>query len=253
MSLRVACYLRVSTESQSTEIQRRDIEIFIKNRDWTVIEFYEDKLSGATTKRPSLQRLLKDAHSKKFDVVVTYRLDRFFRSLKDLLTTIHELRDNGIDFVSIKDNIDLTTSSGRLMLHLLGAIAQFERELIHSRVMAGLQNARKKGIKLGRPQVIPIEDVLILRKAGLSLGQIAKKLRVSKSAVHKTLKNNPVPKSSNNIEIIENPNPEKIGHKTLGLGTIDKPPKENIKCHERDKKCHEGDLHVTSDMKESRK
>lgn len=249
MERRAAIYLRVSTDHQSTELQKIEIIRFIESKNWQITCIYEDHLSGSTVQRPGLQALLKDARAKKFNVIVTYRLDRFFRSLKDLLITLHELQEIGIDFVSIREQIDLTTSIGRLMVHLLGAIGQFERELLNSRINAGLANAKRKGIRLGRPQTVNRDDVLILRRQGLSLFQIAKKLNCSKSAVHKTLSQMSVQKSFKNIEIIENQKLGFKGQKSLDLKTNAELPKGLVSCHRGVDSCHEHDLYVSSDTK----
>ena len=98
--------------------------------------------------------MLKDARSKRFDVVLCFKMDRLCRSLRDLVITLQDLTELGVEFVAIKDQIDLTTASGRLMTHLLGAFAEFEASLIRERVMSGLANAKAKGKKLGRPRTI---------------------------------------------------------------------------------------------------
>ncbi len=187
MNKRIAIYLRVSTDQQSTDLQRHEIEHYLKTRGWSSVAIYSDKLSGTTTKRPGLQKMLSDARSRSFDVLIIWKLDRLFRSLKDLITTLNELTELKVDFISLKDNIDLTTASGRLLAHLLGAIGQFEADLIKMRVVAGLAEARRKGIRLGRPTVISLEEVKIFRSQGLSPSQIAAILKVSKSGVYKTL------------------------------------------------------------------
>ena len=186
---RIAIYLRCSTQEQSTDLQRMEIERLVDQRGWTDMTFFEDKASGTSTKRPQFATLLTDARKGLFDVVIVWRLDRFARSLKDLVTTLHELSELNVAFVSVRDQIDLTTSTGRLMLHLLGAFSQFEADLIRDRVRAGLMAARAKGLKLGRPRSISAGEVHRLRRDGLSIRQIAGRLKVSKSAVHKTLLN----------------------------------------------------------------
>jgi DNA invertase Pin-like site-specific DNA recombinase len=186
---RVAIYLRCSTQEQSTDLQRMEIERLADQRGWTELTFFEDKASGTTTKRPHFAAMLTSARTGQFDVIIVWRLDRFARSLKDLVTTLHELTELNVAFVSVRDQIDLTTSTGRLMLHLLGAFSQFEADLIRERVKAGLMAARAKGRRLGRPRSISAGDVHRLRRDGLSIREIAGRLKVSKSAVHKTLLN----------------------------------------------------------------
>ncbi len=136
---KVAIYVRVSTTDQSTELQLKDLLKYVDAREWDVYEIYEDKASGTNDRRTNLQKLLSDASKREFDVVLCWKLDRFFRSLKDLINTLQYLTDSGIEFISYKDNIDLTTATGRLMTQILGAFGEFEASLIKERVMAGLK------------------------------------------------------------------------------------------------------------------
>lgn len=188
MDKRIGIYLRVSTIGQSTELQRKEVEGYLIARGWLNWTFYEDKLTGTSLARPSLKQLLKDAKERKIDTVICWKMDRFFRSLKDLVTTLQELNESGVEFISIKDQIDMTTASGRLMTHLLAAFAEFEASLIKERVLAGLANAKSKGVILGRPSTINKNEVLKLRVDGKSMSEIAKQLNITKSAVSKTLK-----------------------------------------------------------------
>lgn len=181
--------MRCSTQEQSTELQRREIESYAKARSWNQLTWFEDLASGTSSNRPKLQKLLVEARARRIDVIVVWKLDRFARSLKDLVTLLQEFSEFGITFFSLKDQIDLGTSAGRLMMHLIGAFAEFEASLIRERVRAGLNNARAKGRQLGRPRKIDPEKLVELRKSGLSFSQIAKQTGHSKSAVHKTLQN----------------------------------------------------------------
>ena len=184
---RCAIYCRVSTADQSTQLQQRELEAFAKARGWTVAAVYTDKSTGTHSNRLQLQGMIKAVRSRQVDIVLCWKLDRFFRSLKDLVVTLQEMTDLGVSFVSLKDQIDLTTPQGRLMVHLLAAFAEFEASLIRSRVKAGLENARKNGTQLGRPPQVDPNKVFQLRAEGLSMSVIAKRLGCSKSAVHKTL------------------------------------------------------------------
>ncbi len=188
-NLRVAVYARCSTQEQSTELQRREIESYAKARSWNQLTWFEDLASGTSSNRSNLQKLLVEARARRIDVIVVWKLDRFARSLKDLVTLLQEFSELGITFFSLKDQIDLGTSAGRLMMHLIGAFAEFEASLIRERVRAGLNNARAKGRQLGRPRKIDPAKLVELRKSGLSFSQIAKQTGLSKSAVHKTLQN----------------------------------------------------------------
>lgn len=180
---RVGAYLRVSTNDQSTEMQRREIEQYLAARGWESVSFYEDKATGTTAERPMLKELLRDARSRKIDVVIVWKLDRFFRSLKGLVLTLQEFSELGIDFVSLKDGIDLSTSAGRLMTHIIGAFAEFEASVIRERVRAGLANAKAKGKTLGRPKNRNDAQIHALHVQGLSLRKIARQLNISLGSV----------------------------------------------------------------------
>lgn len=197
-SKRVAMYLRVSTadKGQDTAMQLRELEQYAKLREFGQVTVYEDKgFTGTNTKRPALQRLLKEAKQRKFDIVLVWKLDRFARSLKELVNMISELNEFGVEFCSLKDALDLSTSQGRLMFHMIGAFSQFESDLIRMRVKAGLEHARSKGKTLGRPKRRDDERIVRLRKKGLSIKAIALKIGMSKKTVQNSLRGR------------ENPNP----------------------------------------------
>jgi putative DNA-invertase from lambdoid prophage Rac len=185
---RLGIYLRVSTLEQSTELQRRELEQFAQARGWQIVQVYEDKATGTNNNRPMLRELMRDARQRKLDVIICWKLDRFFRSLKDVIATLSEFNDLGVEFISLKDHIDLTTASGRLMMHLLAAFAEFEAALIKERVRAGLNNAKAKGVRLGRPPTVDQTQAARLRAQGLTLAQIARQIGCSKAGVYKTLR-----------------------------------------------------------------
>jgi putative DNA-invertase from lambdoid prophage Rac len=191
--MKAAIYARVSTldKGQDTEVQLRDLRSYAQARGWIVAGEYVDRgQSGAKDRRPELDRLMTDVKKRKVDLILCWRLDRLGRSLKHLILTLDELQSVGVGFVSYNENLDLTTSTGRLMFQLLGAFAEFERNLIKERVKAGLANAKAKGAKLGRPSPEFDEDELIrLRKSGVTIRRIAERLNLRKSFVHKTLSN----------------------------------------------------------------
>ena len=193
---RIAVYLRVSTQDQSTELQRREIEAYLKARGWHQVTIYEDKLSGTHGNRIQFKCLMSDVRQRHIDLVICWKLDRLFRSLKDLISTLQEFSDLGVEFISLKDNIDLTTSAGRLMLHILGAFGEFEAALIKERVMAGLCAAKAKGKRLGRPKTRDDIKIVSLRAQGVSLRQIAAKLNTSVGAVQRALRVSKTPKSA---------------------------------------------------------
>jgi DNA invertase Pin-like site-specific DNA recombinase len=192
MSPRVAIYARVSTvnHGQDVTLQTRDLEQFAQARGWCLVDSYIDiGISGAKDNRLELNRLMADAHKRRFDVVLVWRLDRFGRSLRHLVNALAEFKSLNIAFVSLSDNLDLSTASGRLMFNIIGAMAEFERELIQERVRAGIRNARAKGRRLGRPRMcVDTARVLHLRSQGHSLRQIASQLKVSVGLIHATLK-----------------------------------------------------------------
>lgn len=151
---RAAIYARVSTSNngQDPTLQTRELREYCERRGWTVVGEYVDVgISGSKEKRPELDKLLVDAHRRRLDVILVWKLDRFGRSLRHLVNLLAELESLGIDFVSLRDNLDLTTPSGRLMFQIIGAMAEFERSLIQERVKAGMRNARAKGKRIGRP------------------------------------------------------------------------------------------------------
>ena len=187
-----AIYLRVSTTAQTTDSQKSDLLTFCERRSFEVFGVYEDiGISGATEKRPSLDKLMDDARKGKFDVVLVWRFDRFARSVKHLLLALEEFSEIGVDFVSYQESIDTTTPLGKALFTICSAVSALERDIIKSRVRAGLANALSKGRVLGRPRKIDYGRVATMRDAGMSMNQIAKSLRVSKltvsEAVRKTL------------------------------------------------------------------
>ena len=185
--LRAAAYVRVSTLEQNTEIQRIAIEQYAKARKWDLVATYEDKSTGTNDKRPALRKLMDAARAREIDVIIVWKIDRFARSLKNLVTSLQELTELGVQFVAIRDQVDLTTSAGRLMTHMIAAFAQFEAEIIKERVLAGIKNARDHGKRLGRPPVIDTFRVLEMRRHGMSLAVIAKALGVTKGAISKVV------------------------------------------------------------------
>lgn len=153
---RVAIYVRVSTDHQTTENQLRELRQVAERRGWHVVEIYTDNgISGAKGRdqRPGLDQLLKDASRRRFDVVMAWAIDRLGRSLVDLLATIQHLESCGIDLYLDQQSIDTTTPMGRLVFQVTGAFAEFERSMIKQRVKAGLDRARAQGTRLGRPKL----------------------------------------------------------------------------------------------------
>ena len=146
-----ALYGRVSTTDQTAENQLGELRGYAQARGWSAAEYVDDGVSGAKERRPALDRLLRDARRRRFDVLVCWRLDRLGRNLKHLVTLLDELQALGVGFVSLGEGIDLSTPAGKLQLHILAALAEFERGRIQERVKAGLARARRQGTRLGRP------------------------------------------------------------------------------------------------------
>ena len=187
----VAIYARVSTDRQSTENQLQELREFVDRSGWKVFrEYVDDGYSGKDTKRPAFNDMMKRAKERKFRAVVVWKLDRLSRSLKDLILTIEELSSRGIDFVSYGNQIDTTTPSGKLLFQIVGAVAEFEREIISERVKLGLKNARKKGKRLGRPPTSEktVREAKKLRKEGLSYREISDRLGIDHSTICRRLK-----------------------------------------------------------------
>src|SRR3984893_11508646 len=195
-TIRVALYARVSTcnGQQDPELQLRELREYARLRGLTIVGEYIDRISGSKDSRPALNRLMADASQRKFDAVLVWKLDRFGRSLRHLVNALAELEALGLTFISLRDNLDLSTPSGRLMFQIIGAMAEFERSLIQERVKAGLRNAKAKGRRLGRPRAVVDEaEVLAMRNAGASWRTIAEKLGVGLGTAHRIVQ----PRSKN--------------------------------------------------------
>ena len=185
---RVALYARVSTSNgqQDPEMQLRELREYAEHRELIITGEYVDHMTGSKDSRPALNRLMADASRRKFDAVLVWKLDRFGRSLRHLVNAIAELEAIGVAFISFRDNLDLSTPSGRLMFQIIGAMAEFERALIQERVKAGLRNAKAKGKKLGRPRAdVDPSRVEALRASGASWRAIAKQTGLGVGTVHR--------------------------------------------------------------------
>jgi len=175
---RAAIYLRCSTKSQETEIQEVELSEYVSRRGWEYKIYRDAGQSGANESRPALDSLLSDVRKRKVDVLCVWALDRLARSLKQLLSIAEECRSVGVDLVSLKQNVDTTLPAGRLTFQVLGAVAEFEREMLRTRVKAGLEMARRNGKKLGRPALRHFDsdeqaEIRQLRKAGTSVRSLA--------------------------------------------------------------------------------
>ena len=159
---KIAIYSRVSTNNQNTEMQEREINAFIASKtDFKLVDLFSDKgVSGSKSSRPELNRLMESARNKEFEILIIWKLDRLARSLSHLVAIITELKELGIQLISLRDNIDFTTPQGRLMFGIFASLAEFERELIRERVKAGINNAKAKGKKLGRTKLRNDDEIL---------------------------------------------------------------------------------------------
>jgi DNA invertase Pin-like site-specific DNA recombinase len=193
---RVAIYARCSThdKGQDPELQLVPLREYCQRRGFTIVgEYVDNGISGAKERRPQLDRLLNAARKREIDIILVWKLDRFGRSLKQLVITLDELSAIGVGFISYQDNLDLTTAQGRLMFHIIASMAEFERELIRERVKAGLDNARRKGKRLGRKPLPPVirEKIIAahIDNPDLSLTELSKLTKQTRSSVYKTLQN----------------------------------------------------------------
>lgn len=187
-TMRVAIYARVSTlHGQNPEMQLDELREYASRREWTIVDSYVDEwISGAKESRPELNRLMADAHRRRFDAVLVWKIDRFGRSLKHLVNAIADLAAYGVAFVSLRDNLDLSTPSGRLMFQIIGAMAEFERSLIQERVRAGLRNAKAKGKRLGRPPSgADPARIAALRASGASWRAISHEMGVGVATLYR--------------------------------------------------------------------
>ena len=188
--MRIGIYARVSTlNQQNPEMQLAELREYADRRGWKIAGEYVDLgISGSKELRPELTRLMTDAKRRRIDVVLCWKVDRFGRSLKHLVNTLADLDSYGVAFVSLRDNLDLSTASGRLMFQIIGAMAEFERSLIQERVRAGLRNAKLKGKTLGRPRrIISSNEMERLRERGLSFREIGKLVGASAGTVRTRL------------------------------------------------------------------
>lgn len=179
--MKVAIYSRCSTSEQNVSLQIGELRAFCQRRGWEIAEEFTDAgVSGSKESRPALNRLKADARLRKFDAVLVYRYDRFARSLRQLVNALGEFDALGIHFVSLHEGVDTSTPNGRLVFGIFASIAEFERELIRSRVRSGLAAARARGKRLGRPMSsVDGKAIHALRDSGASWRTISERLGVS--------------------------------------------------------------------------
>src|SRR6202051_3952390 len=187
-TVRAAIYARVSTlnGSQDPTMQTRELEEYCQRRGWQVFDCYIDNgVSGKKDSRPQLTRMMQDGHERRFSVVVVWRFDRFARSVSHLLRALETFNALGVQFVSLSEQVDTSTPTGKMIFTVLGAVAELERNLIVERVRAGLRHARAKGKRLGRPRKsIDSVRIVSLRAAGKSWRSISRDVGLSVGTVY---------------------------------------------------------------------
>jgi DNA invertase Pin-like site-specific DNA recombinase len=188
--MRVALYARVSTaRDQHPEIQVDEMRKYCRARGWEVsFELVDEGYSGKSTKRPGLDRLRELVKTRKIDGVVTLKLDRLFRSLSDLMTTLNWFTECKVFFCAINDPIDMSTASGKLLIQVLGAFAEFERSLINERSALGMAAAKARGVKFGRPKMYDETKIIAARNSGMSYRKIERDLKIPMGVISRVLK-----------------------------------------------------------------
>ena len=185
--MRIAMYCRVSTADQTTDNQAIALEEVAQKMGWEITDTFTDVISGAKTNRHGLDALMDAVKHKQVDMVMVWDVSRLGRSMAHLVTLLEEFHANGVDLYFHQQGIDTRTPSGKAMYQMCGVFAELERGLIRERVLAGLQRARAKGTRIGRPPVPPlqVEKIKRLRAEGLSYRKIAKRVDLSVCTVHR--------------------------------------------------------------------
>jgi DNA invertase Pin-like site-specific DNA recombinase len=187
---RVGLYLRVSTDAQQTKMQESELRRYAEARGWEIQHIYADQgVSGRKDTRPALQDLMMACRQRKIDIVLVWKFDRFARSLRHLVTALEEFKRLGVDFISATEGVDTTIPSGELVFQIFGAIAQFEAGLIGQRVKAGLAEARRNGVQLGRPAIkklsaVEVAKIRAARRKGVTLRKLASQFGASLWSVY---------------------------------------------------------------------
>lgn len=188
--MKIALYARVSTSDQQTiPMQLETMREYAEKRNLEVIKEVEEIASGANNERPKREEILKLAKKRKIDAIIVWKLDRWGRSLPDLVMTINELTALGVGFISITESLDLSTPVGKALAGMLAVFCEFERDILRERIKAGIQQARKNGKPHGRPKIAikKANEVQILFIQGFNKSQIAKKLDISRTSVRRIL------------------------------------------------------------------
>ncbi len=195
MTTKVALYCRVSTSTkeQTTENQLRELKSYCERMDYEVVKIYEDEVSGAKSRenRPAYSELCKDAFLKKFDVIIGWDVSRFSRSMKEFVHFLSDMDEKGIGVIAVKNGLDTSSSSGRMMMKLIGVLEEWNREMLIERTRAGLARTVANGTKLGRKKITNdrmTAKILELRTAKKSIRAIASEVGVSTATVQRELK-----------------------------------------------------------------
>ena len=191
MNKRVALYARVSTDKQTCENQLNELRSIAERMQYTIVdEFIDEGISGAASSRPSLDALMKSATQRRFDMVMCWSIDRLGRSLQNLIEILNELQLLKVDLFFMQQGMDTSTSAGRMMFSIFGALAEFERNLIRERVIAGQQRAISQGVKMGRPTKMNDgmkNAIKVLRERGIGIKQIARELKIGIGTVYSAI------------------------------------------------------------------
>ena len=192
---KVVLYCRVSTsdKNQTTENQSRELKLYCERMDYEIVQIYEDEVSGAKTreKRPQYNQMIKDSFQKKFDLIIGYDVSRFGRSMKEFVHFLSDMDDKGIGVVAVKNGLDTQSSTGRMMMKLIGVLEEWNREILIERTKSGLRRTVANGTKLGRKTVLSKEiksQIVDAHLEGLSIRKIAEKVQVNRGAVQRFLK-----------------------------------------------------------------
>ena len=195
MTTKVALYCRVSTSTkdQTTENQLRELTAYCDRMDFQVTKIYEDQISGAKTreKRPAYNELCKDAFLKRFDLVIAWDVSRFGRSLKEFVSFLADMDDRGIGVVAVKNGLDTSSSTGKMMMKMIGVMEEWNREMLVERTKSGLARTRANGTKLGRKKITNPKmtaQIISLRDENKYIRAIAKEVRVSTATIQRELR-----------------------------------------------------------------
>jgi DNA invertase Pin-like site-specific DNA recombinase len=191
MNKKVAIYARVSTDKQTCENQLKELRSIAERMQYIIVdEFIDEGISGATSSRPALDALMKSATQRRFDMVMCWSIDRLGRSLQNLIEILNELQSLKVDLFFMQQGLDTSTSAGRMMFSIFGALAEFERNLIRERVIAGQQRAISQGVKMGRPTKMNDgmkNAIKLLRERGIGIKQIARELKIGIGTVYSVM------------------------------------------------------------------